>query len=203
MRFAFADPPYIGQAKKHYTREAAADGRIAAEVDHAQLVGQLMAYDGWALCLSSPTLKQILSLCPDDVRIGAWVKPFASFKPNVNPGYCWEPVIFWGGRPLGRDVPTVRDYVSANITLQRGVSGAKPETFSVWVFQMLGMKPEDELDDLFPGSGAVTSAWEKWRAQIGLECPREMTPDERAELERVRRQFYSPIQRVAPRLWTE
>ena len=55
---------------------------------------------------------------------GAWVKPFASFEPGVNPGYAWEPVIFGGVRNLGRDVPTVRDFVSAPITLKRGLVGA-------------------------------------------------------------------------------
>lgn len=168
MRFAYADPPYVGMAKKHYAKEAAANGRVASEIDHGELIIWLSQYDGWALSLSSPSLKQILALCGNDVRVGAWVKPFASFKPNVNPGYCWEPVIFWGGRKLGRDVPTVRDFVSANITLQRGVSGAKPEPFCVWLFQMLGMRPDDEFTDLFPGSGAVSRAWEKWRKQT--EC---------------------------------
>lgn len=168
MRFAYADPPYIGQAKKHYSKEAEAAGRVAIEVDHWKLVSELMRYDGWALSLSTPSLRQIMAMVPDDVRVGAWVKPFASFKKGVNPGYCWEPVIFWGGRPLptGDGIPTVRDYVSANITIKRGVAGAKPEPFCVWLFQMLGMRHDDEFVDLFPGSGAVTRAWEKWRSQL-------------------------------------
>ena len=159
MRFAYADPPYIGQAQKHYG---------CAEVDHRELLCQLEAYDGWALSLSSPTLKEILNLCPDGVRVGAWVKPFASFKANVNPGYAWEPVVFWGGRRLGRDIPTVVDWVSANITLETGTHGAKPESFCFWIFQMLGMQLGDEFDDLFVGSGAVTNAWQRWCSQMVL-----------------------------------
>ena len=93
------------------------------------------------------------------------MKPFASFKPGVNPGYAWEPVIFWGGRKRGREVPTVRDWVSASCTLKRGFVGAKPEAFCFWIFALLGMEREDEFDDLFVGSGAVTRAWEKWRGQ--------------------------------------
>ena len=163
MRFAYADPPYIGQARKHY----AADPQCA-EVDHRELIERLsIEYpDGWALSASSPSLQQILGYCPDDVRVMAWVKPFASFKPNVNPAYAWEPVIVRGGRKRGRGVPTVRDWVSANITLRRGLSGAKPETFSFWLFEVLGMTAGDEFHDLFPGSGAVSQAWERWRGQL-------------------------------------
>src|SRR5574343_600264 len=157
MRFAYADPPYIGQAKRHYD---------CAEVDHTALIQKLKGYDGWALSCSSPTLRQVLNLCPPDVRIGAWVKPFASFKPGVNPAYAWEPVIFHGGRKLGRDIPTVVEWVSGNITLERGTHGAKPDYFCFWVFQMLGIEPSDNFDDLFYGSGAVTRAWGRWQGQF-------------------------------------
>jgi hypothetical protein len=159
MRMAYADPPYIGQAQKHYQ---------CPEIDHAQLINDLMHYEGWALSLSSPSLKQILNLCPEDVRIGAWVKPFCSFKPNVNPAYAWEPVIFWGGRKIGRENPTIRDFVSANITLNRGTHGAKPKEFCYWIFNILGMQPQDEFYDLFYGSGAVTKAWKSWCMQSQL-----------------------------------
>jgi hypothetical protein len=161
MRFAFVDPPYIGQAKRHYADDPS--GIQAAEVDHAMLLEDLREYDAWALCLSSTTLQTVLALCPPGVRVGAWVKPFASFKPGVNPAYAWEPVIFWGGRPRGRDVPTVRDWVSANITLQRGTHGAKPDAFCYWVFEFVGLQAGDEFYDLYPGSGAVTRAWHQWR----------------------------------------
>lgn len=163
MRFAYADPPYFGVAAKHYTAlhpDAADYDRIES---HAALIDRLSdEFEAWALSLSSTTLRRILPLCPDDVRVGSWVKPFASFKPGVNPGYCWEPVIFRGGRKLGRDVPTVRDYVSTPITLMRGCPGAKPEMFCWWVFDFLGARDGDELCDLFPGSGAVSRAWAKY-----------------------------------------
>lgn len=163
-RFAYADPPYLGQGRKLYGKlhpDAADFDRPEA---HRALIGRLVDEfpDGWALSASSPSLHTILPMCPPDVRVGAWVKPFASFKANVNPAYCWEPVIFTGGRKLGREVDTVRDYVSAPITLKRGTPGAKPDAFCVWLFNVLGMRPEDELVDLFPGSGAVTRAWQRW-----------------------------------------
>lgn len=165
MIAAYADPPYIGQARKHY-----GDDPRCAEVDHGALITQLCTYDAWALSCSSPSLKTILALCPDDVRVGSWVKPFCAFKANVNPAYAWEPVIFWHGRPRGRNVPTLADWVAANITLQRGVHGAKPMEFCFWLFEMLGMVPGDELVDLYPGSGAVARAWGAWKAQgrLGL-----------------------------------
>jgi hypothetical protein len=105
MRFAYADPPYIGQAKKHYSHDP-----LCAEVNHTNLIQQLNEYDGWALSASSPSLRTILPLCPENVRIMAWVKPFCSFKVNVNPAYAWEPVIVCGGRKRTRQQPTVRDW---------------------------------------------------------------------------------------------
>jgi hypothetical protein len=81
------------------------------------------------------------------------VKPFASFKPGVNPGYTWEPVIFSGGRKRGRDLPTLRDYISCNITLKKGLAGAKPEAVVEWIADWLNVQPGDTVDDLYPGTG--------------------------------------------------
>jgi hypothetical protein len=158
LKFAYADPPYIGQAKKHYKHDPQ-----CAEVNHEELIAHLNTFDAWALSCSSPTLKQILALCPDDVRVMAWVKPFCAFKANVNPAYAWEPVIVRGGRKRGRELPTVRDWVSEVITLRKGLSGVKPARFSWWLFEVVGLATDDELHDLFPGSGAVTDAWLAWK----------------------------------------
>ena len=35
-----------------------------------------------------------LAHVPGRCAIAAWTKPFAVFKPPVNPAYTWEPVIF-------------------------------------------------------------------------------------------------------------
>ena len=168
MRIAYADPPYIGQSKKHYGNHP----DYAGEVDHEALIGQLVADypDGWALSCSSPSLRYLLPLCPADVRIAAWVKPFAVFKPNVNPAYAWEPVIWCGGRrQRSRDELTIRDWVSSVIVLQGGTHGTKPEPFCRWLFDLLGLDPDDTFDDLFPGSGAVARAWERWRTEPRLD----------------------------------
>jgi hypothetical protein len=170
---AYADPPYIGQARKHYAKEAAAAGRVAAEVDHFELILKLDRFDAWALSCSSPSLERILCLCRDIVghdmvRVAAWVKPFASFKRGVDPAYAWEPIVYRTARKWDKEQPTCRDWVSANITLQRGTSGAKPETFCLWLFNLLGAQPTDEFHDLFPGSGAVSRAWEAFASQARI-----------------------------------
>jgi hypothetical protein len=97
-----------------------------------------------------------------------WTKTFASFKPNVNPAYAWEPVIVCGGRPRTREQLTVRDWVACPITLRRGLTGAKPREFCDWLFQVLNLEPQDELVDVFPGSGSVGVAWERWRSQLRI-----------------------------------
>lgn len=152
MRFAYADPPYIGQSKKHYSHDP-----LCAEVDHRDLISRLCSEytDGWALSLSSPTLQEILSYCPNDVRVAAWVKPFCAFKANVNPAYAWEPVIWRGGRKRNREQPTTRDWLAESITLRKGLSGAKPKEFCYWVFDLLNVQIGDTLNDLFPGTGVV------------------------------------------------
>ena len=134
MKFAYADPPYIGQARKHYANDPK-----CAEVDHAALIARLESnYGGWALSCKSDAkeLAWLISLCKQDVRIGAWVKPFCSFKPNVNPAYAWEPVIFYTPVKHKRTDATVRDWVSANITLRQGTPGAKPLAFCYWLFEV-------------------------------------------------------------------
>ena len=156
----YADPPYLGQAKRYYDSK---------EVDHKELIMNLLTYDGWALSCSSPSLKILIPMVNEfilDYRIGVWVKPFCAFKANVNPAYAWEPVIFKPARARGREKLTVRDWVSTSITLKRGLVGAKPEAFAFWLFEVLGAEPTDEFIDMFPGTRAVTMAWEKWKTGV-------------------------------------
>src|SRR3990172_12321385 len=94
IRVAYADPPY-------------------KEVSHARLVEHLCWHfpDGWALSTSTPGLRIVLPLCPPDVRVGAWVKPFAVFKPGVNLAYAWEPLLWRGGRKRTPEGNNTRDWV--------------------------------------------------------------------------------------------
>ena len=166
MRFAYADPPYLGFARYYDHPDAERWNGIEAHRELIEALGRDFP-DGWALSSHSPSLRKILPLCPADCRVAAWVKPFCSFKPGVNPAYAWEPVIFRGGRKH-RTKETVRDWCSVNVALRRGLVGAKPANFCFWVFRLLGAGPEDEFIDLFPGTGAVGVAWQQWLAQAPL-----------------------------------
>jgi hypothetical protein len=163
MKFAYADPPYIGQALRHYSHDP-----NCAEVDHEALVGTLMQDfpDGWALSASAPSLAIILPLLPKGHRIAVWCKSFCAFKRNVRPAYAWEPVIFFGGRnPMNGHraiIPekngkqtTPKDFHIAPITLKKGLVGAKPESVCRWILDLLNVQEGDEVVDLFPGTGVM------------------------------------------------
>ena len=157
MRFAYADPPYLGCGKlyaSHHPDALAWDDPAT----HQALIDRLCAEypDGWAMSASSTSLQALLAMCPPDVRISAWVKPFAAFKRNVRNAYTWEPVILRGGRVSSKDgAPVTRDHLAEPITLRRGLTGAKPERFCRWVLDQLGYIEGDTLDDLFPGTGVM------------------------------------------------
>ena len=170
MRFAYADPPYLGLCRV-YQHSHGDDGRCWDEPEtHRLLIERLSdEYDGWALSMGSIQLRAILPMCPEGVRVAAWVKPFASFKKGVSPAYAWEPLLFV---PLSRKhditTPTTRDWVAVSIALERGFVGAKPEGFCRWMFDLCRLDPADEFVDLFHGSGAVGRAWSAWSSQLRL-----------------------------------
>jgi len=179
LRMAYCDPPYPGLARKHYAIEAAARGAVAVEVNHRVLIGTLCREypDGWALSTSSTTLREVLALCPPDVRIAAWVKTWAVFKVGVNPAFAWEPVLVWRGRTRRpRSEVTVRDWLACPATMngRDGVGarvttpGAKPPAFWFWLFALLGLRAGDEFHDLFPGSGAGARAWAAYGRRLPL-----------------------------------
>lgn len=152
-KIAYADPPYIGMANKYPEK---------TEVDHQQLILELeQNYDAWALSCYSNSLHKLIPMCSDDIRIAAWVKPFASFKPGVNPAYTWEPVLFRSVARARVD-DTIRDWVSANITMGKHMFGAKPPKFCFWLFELLGAKPDDDFTDIYPGTGVVGKCWDAW-----------------------------------------
>lgn len=163
MRIGYADPPYPGCAHLYKAHED-----YAGEVDHGELLQILeQDFDGWVLHTSSVALRDVLPLCPESARVMAWVKPFAAFKRNVSVAYAWEPVIVKAARKpevTGRMV--MRDFISEPITLQRGLVGAKPQIVCMWAFEVVGAHRLDELVDLFPGTGAVARAWERWQSQF-------------------------------------
>lgn len=163
-RVGYADPPYPGMSGFYKDHPD-----YGGEVDHAQLLRDLAGYDGWCLHTASTTLIEVVRGYEgdlDDVRVMAWVKPFASFKKHVAVAYAWEPVLVKAARPRSFDgYSTIRDWLACPITLKRGLTGVKPEQVCKWLFDAMGCEPGDELVDMFPGSGAVGRAWDSWCAQ--------------------------------------
>ena len=168
MKFAYADPPYPGQA--HYYRD---HPDYAGEVDHADLIAQLEAGwpDGWALSTRAGALQTVLAICPGDVRVAVWHNTSSKPPVQTNWWWSWEPVIIKGGR-RGDGAPVVRDVLVAPMPHNpRGgrLIGQKPDSFSRWVFGLLGARPGDHLDDMFPGSGSVARAWTVYASQEWLQ----------------------------------
>lgn len=133
----------------------------AGEVDHKKLIASLLqSYDGWALSTGAYALREVLPLCPPEVRVCAWVKPIGVSGQTYGIHNAWEPLIVMPGRQLR---PGKRDWLSAQPARKGGSTliGRKPEAFCVWMFELLGMLPGDTLDDLFPGSGIVGAAWKE------------------------------------------
>lgn len=160
MKFAYADPPYLGCCKRYDHRHEAPWGCWDDPASQQQLVDHLVSDypDGWALSLGTPSLATILPYCPDNARVAAWVKPWCSFK-TANPAYAWEPVIFVSGRTWAergkRSVLTIRDWLAESATTNRPIIGAKPERFCRWVLDLIGYQDGDEIVDIFPGSGVM------------------------------------------------
>lgn len=154
LRVAYADPPYPGTARKYYQHEPSYRG----EVDHAELLLRLQAYDGWALSTSQKALRDVLPLSPAAARVAAWVKPIGAAPATRGPHNTWEPVIYL---PARWRRPGRRDWLSAMPARGGGIlPGRKPLKFCLWLFELLGMAPGDQLDDLFPGTGVVTRCWQ-------------------------------------------
>lgn len=166
-RFAYADPPYPGKAALYPEH---------TEVDHRELIARLADGwpDGWALSTSAGALPQVLALVPAglDVRVAAWIRPVRRSR-STRALSSWEPVLLAGGRPLptqrpaggrgcGHDVHDALVYRGRYRAFPDALVGMKPPQFSEWVFRMLGAQPGDQLDDLYPGSGAVTEAWRRF-----------------------------------------
>lgn len=166
MKFAYADPPYLGCCSLygHDHRSGCWDDLET----HRALIAHLeLDYpDGWAMSATSGSLRTLLPECPSGVRVAAWAKSFCAFKRGVRPAYSWEPIIFRGGRNPNAGHPhpppekggkqtTPKDHIVEPITLRKGLTGAKPERVCGWVLDLLGVRPGDEVVDLFPGTGVM------------------------------------------------
>ena len=81
-------------------------------------------------------------------------------------------MIYVPARPVGpaqgRRPDSLVHGVSPMTTLPGRVTGTKPAAVCRWIFGLLGAARGDTLDDLFPGSGAVTRAWAAYTAEPSL-----------------------------------
>lgn len=153
VRFAYADPPYPGQAGRY------ANG---SEVNHGLLVAHLREFDGWALSTSASALLSVWNIAPE-ARCAAWSKTYA-VNGWSRVRWSWEPVLFVtphralapGGRSDVWDSLVCAPYTSGWSEIPGKGGGAKPYEFVRWVMGLLGMEATDELVDIFPGSGAVS-----------------------------------------------
>ena len=167
MHFAYADPPYPGRANLYPEKQ---------EVDHASLIRSLRdTYpDGWALSTSANALSAILPLCPPGTRVCAWLKKVRPHK-HARTLTTWEPLLVAGGRKR-RLQPTMatRDALIARGRFNahpNAMVGMKPPAYATWLFSLLGATRGDILDDLFPGSGAITRAWKLYTTPAPNDTP--------------------------------
>lgn len=154
-----------GAPNAHRPRPAADDHPDAHEWNrperHRALLEQLLdEYDGWAIATTPDAVAAVYPPLPYGIKVLCWV------KPNAQPtGHrirsTWEAVLLYA--PLGRRgrsgaVRSIPDVLVAAAP-GGGFAGAKPPQWTRWVLDALSYDQDaDTVDDLFPGSGAVTAA---------------------------------------------
>jgi hypothetical protein len=187
MKFAYADPPYLGRGEYYRAHHPDAMSWNDPET-HRALIQRLQDEfpDGWVMSLSEPSLRIILPMCPAEARVGAWMTDRARFAGKAVPvRKHFEPVIFMGGRPYDETGNRAADFIvtkqepmpagqpryimrKADIRAGKTFVGRKPRAFARWVFALLGLREDDEFVDLFPGSGAVSVEHAAWLAEQPL-----------------------------------
>lgn len=152
----YADPPYIGRARRCYG---------VAEVDHRALVRGLDAtFETWALSCAADSLQLVLSFCPTEaLRVHPWIRGERRGR-SYGARSSWEALIVCRARPrLVLPQESMPDSLVASSRPQRShpdaLIGMKPAAFSRWLFDMMGAAAGDTFCDLFAGSGAVARAW--------------------------------------------
>ena len=92
---------------------------MRGEVNHAALIEDLAAYDGWALSTSAGALPAVLALCPPGVRVAAWHRGERSTASRLGPCTPGNRSSTTAARQLSRDAGDARRTDSI-------VSGAAP-----------------------------------------------------------------------------
>jgi hypothetical protein len=185
MRLAIADPPYLpgpgrdprgslyygppngtrdhfGQGRGQKGLQLIGGGHPEAALwnkkeTHEALVQRLVAdYDGWVIAMMPNNLADYLRWVPKATRVCVWAKT-QSLPTGSRVKTDWEPVLLYipEGRRERIKGLVVHDVLIAT-SPRNGFVGAKPREWTRWVLDMMGYdQDEDEVDDLFPGSGLV------------------------------------------------
>jgi hypothetical protein len=148
MKFAYADPPYFKHGKRLYGKLHDEAQVWDSKESHLDLITKLMNEypDGWAFSCNPADLCWILPAFPG-LRVCVWAKTFHQIRPTTVQ-YAWEPVLLHGGRKENKRKPMVR----------KGLIGAKPLAFNLWILDLLNYQDGDVLDDLFPGTNGMAEA---------------------------------------------
>lgn len=179
-RFAYADPPYPGFARRLYG---------CAEVDHYMLIDRLFVEwpDGWALSTHRDALAEVLGyvralaafhgVSHHRYYTAAWHKGPRGRCKARRARAAWEPMIVCGGRELELGATDDLDDVltwsatGRQHSIPGALIGMKNAAFAEWTFRQLGALRGDTLDDLFPGSGVMSRAWRLYQ-----RAPEELHP---------------------------
>ena len=135
MKFAYADPPYLGMGKKMYGK-LHSDASIWDEIEtQRNLVKKLISEypDGWAMSCNPKDLQFLL--IDQNIRVCAWIKTFHQIR-KTTVQYSWEAVLLFGGRIDGNRRPMVRDSISGIIAMRKGLKGSKPDYFNDWILDL-------------------------------------------------------------------
>ena len=153
MKFAYADPPYFGQGKKLYGNLHPEAAIWDDKQSHLDLINSMDAeYDGWAMSCNPAELHWILE-GRSNIRVCVWAKTFHQIRPLASVQYAWEPVLICNPRKVANRKPMVRDWMACARSNRKGLVGAKPDAFNVWVLDLLGFDPnQDTITELFPGT---------------------------------------------------
>lgn len=175
MRFAYADPPYLGQGKRyaHLHPESHVWDDPAT---HTALVERLEDEypDGWAISLS-PLPAAVMAYMGPARELAVWHRRgWMTSTPQLRISQCFELVMYRttvpNSKAKGPMVTNVFTLGGQNWQLSNGAlthTGSKPEEFCHWVLDLLGYDPaRDTLDDLFPGEGAMTRAATQHRLNL-------------------------------------
>lgn len=168
MKFAYADPPYLGHAQKNYGAKAKPYDELET---HQALIRHLVRNypDGWALSMNPENLLELATEIPRGALICAWT------KTNPEPMHTavlrsWEPLILWRNHRRAQAARPKTTLASSTYNAHK-LRGSKPEVFNRWVLALLGYEDGDTLDELFPGTALMTQGLNQTRLNLTEATP--------------------------------